>query len=115
MENPDILAGIAAPGPGRPAVVVGFAAETGDEHAAALEYGLRKLERKGCDLLVVNRVDGGRGFEVDDNAGVILTAGDPPGSRVEVPYGPKTVLAAAICSTPSRPACPAATSRNRCP
>ncbi len=98
VENPDILAGIAAPGPGRPPVVVGFAAETGDEHAGPLEYGLRKLERKGCDLLVVNRVDGGRGFEVDENAGVILTAGDPPGSRVEVPNGPKTVLAAAICS-----------------
>jgi phosphopantothenoylcysteine decarboxylase/phosphopantothenate--cysteine ligase len=95
VQNPDVLAGIAAPGPGRPAVVVGFAAETGDEHGSVLDYARDKLARKGCDLLVVNRVDGGRAFEVADNAGVILAAdrADP----VQIPLGPKTVLAAAVC------------------
>ena len=53
-ENPDILAGISAPGPRRPRLVVGFAAETEKlaEHAAA------KRARKGCDWLVANNVGG---------------------------------------------------------
>ena len=55
-------------------MVVGFAAETGDDHGTSLDYGADKLARKGCDLLVVNRVDDGRAFEVADNAGVILSA-----------------------------------------
>lgn len=95
VQNPDILAGIAAPGAHRPTVVVGFAAETGDEHGTAEDYARDKLARKGCDVLVLNRVDGGRAFEVADNAGVILAAdGSPP---VRIPLGPKTVLAAAVC------------------
>jgi phosphopantothenoylcysteine decarboxylase / phosphopantothenate---cysteine ligase len=52
VENPDILATIAATGPRRPKLVVGFAAETGDleMHARA------KLARKGCDWIVANDV-----------------------------------------------------------
>ena len=95
VQNPDILAGIAAAGPDRPPVVVGFAAETGDEQGSALDYARDKLARKGCDLLVLNRVDGGRAFEVADNAGVLLAAdGAAP---VQIPLGPKTVLASALC------------------
>ena len=94
LQNPDVLAALAQPGPDRPEIVVGFAAETGDEHGSVLDYARDKLARKGCDLLVVNRVDGGRAFEVDDNAGVILAAdGSDP---VQIPLGPKTVLAAAV-------------------
>ena len=44
---------------------MGFAAETGDETTDYLEYGRRKLARKGCDLLVVNEVGDGLAFEVD--------------------------------------------------
>jgi phosphopantothenoylcysteine decarboxylase/phosphopantothenate--cysteine ligase len=99
-ENPDILAGLSRPGPDRARVVVGFAAETGDEHGTPLDYGRQKLARKGCDLLVVNRVDQGRAFEVADNAGVILSAdGSPP---LQIPFGPKTLLAAAVCDAISR-------------
>ena len=55
VENPDILAGLAAAGPHRPALVVGFAAETHD-----LEDNARtKLKRKGCDWIVANDVGGG--------------------------------------------------------
>jgi phosphopantothenoylcysteine decarboxylase/phosphopantothenate--cysteine ligase len=52
VENPDILATLAATGPKRPRLVVGFAAETGDleMHARA------KLTRKGCDWIVANNV-----------------------------------------------------------
>jgi phosphopantothenoylcysteine decarboxylase/phosphopantothenate--cysteine ligase len=95
VENPDILAGLSRPCPDRAGVVVGFAAETGDEYGTPLDYGRDKLARKGCDLLVVNRVDEGRAFEVADNAGVILAADSS--APVEIPVGPKTVLAAAIC------------------
>lgn len=95
VQNPDILAGLVADrGDARLPVIAGFAAETGDEHTSPLEFGRQKLASKGCDLLVVNRVDGGRGFETDDNAAVIL---DAAGGNTEVPFAPKIVLAAAVC------------------
>jgi len=95
VQNPDILVGLAAPGPDRPTVVVGFAAETGDERGSALDYARDKLARKGCDLLVLNRVDEGRAFEVTENAGVLLSAnGSAP---ITIPLGPKTGLAGVVC------------------
>jgi phosphopantothenoylcysteine decarboxylase/phosphopantothenate--cysteine ligase len=53
-ENPDILAALAAH-PQRPALLVGFAAETQDVVANAQD----KLSRKGCDWIVANDVSGG--------------------------------------------------------
>ena len=50
--NPDILAALSRPGPKRPALVVGFAAETENLVANALE----KRKRKGCDWIVANDV-----------------------------------------------------------
>jgi len=105
VKNPDILARLSSAGPARARVVVGFAAETGDGSAdpmaSVLAFAREKLARKGCDLLVVNRVDDGRAFEVADNAGVILAASERPGDWsdvvAEAPIGPKTVLAAAVC------------------
>jgi phosphopantothenoylcysteine decarboxylase / phosphopantothenate---cysteine ligase len=44
--------------------------------------------------LVVNAVNEGRAFGRLDNAAVILSS---DGSEVEVPFGPKTALAAALC------------------
>ncbi len=52
VENPDILAQISAPGPRRPRLTVGFAAETGEIEAKARA----KLARKGCDWIVANDV-----------------------------------------------------------
>ncbi|HTI85151.1 MAG TPA: bifunctional phosphopantothenoylcysteine decarboxylase/phosphopantothenate--cysteine ligase CoaBC [Alphaproteobacteria bacterium] len=51
-ENPDILRTIASRGNGRPQLVVGFAAETGN----AIEQGRAKLASKGCDWIVANDV-----------------------------------------------------------
>jgi phosphopantothenoylcysteine decarboxylase/phosphopantothenate--cysteine ligase len=51
-ENPDILKSLARPGPARPALVVGFAAETEDLERNAR----RKLTAKGCDWIVANDV-----------------------------------------------------------
>jgi phosphopantothenoylcysteine decarboxylase / phosphopantothenate---cysteine ligase len=91
-RNADILAElVAARRPGQ--VIVGFAAETGDDGADVLAHGAAKLARKGCDLLVVNAVGQGIAFGVPDNAGVILGI---DGSRVDVASGPKAALAAAV-------------------
>lgn len=58
VENPDILAAVARPGPNRPRFVVGFAAETRD----ILEQARHKLATKRCDLIVANDVGGGSGI-----------------------------------------------------
>ncbi len=52
--NPDILATLAAPGPRRPRLVVGFAAET----EAVVDNAIAKRARKGCDWIVANDVSG---------------------------------------------------------
>jgi phosphopantothenoylcysteine decarboxylase / phosphopantothenate---cysteine ligase len=51
-ENPDILRTISSRGNGRPRLVIGFAAETGDP----LTQGRAKLAAKGCDWIVANDV-----------------------------------------------------------
>jgi phosphopantothenoylcysteine decarboxylase/phosphopantothenate--cysteine ligase len=93
QQNPDVLAElVSARTPGQ--VLVGFAAETGDDTGSVLEHGRAKLAAKGCDLLVVNAVGDGRAFGRPDNAATILGA---DGSQLDVPLGPKAVLAAAVC------------------
>jgi phosphopantothenoylcysteine decarboxylase/phosphopantothenate--cysteine ligase len=74
VRNPDILAELSADRlrPGQ--VVVGFAAETGDETGTVLDHGRAKLARKGCDLLVVNEVGDGKAFGTLDNTVVLLGA-----------------------------------------
>jgi phosphopantothenoylcysteine decarboxylase/phosphopantothenate--cysteine ligase len=52
-ENPDILAGLAV-SPRRPALLVGFAAETEN----VIAHARAKLERKRCDWIVANDVSG---------------------------------------------------------
>ena len=74
MQNPDILAELSADRARADQVVVGFAAETGDEHAGVLEHARAKLARKGCDLLVVNDVSGGKVFGSTENEAVVLDA-----------------------------------------
>jgi phosphopantothenoylcysteine decarboxylase / phosphopantothenate---cysteine ligase len=92
-QNPDILAGLAHERPNERIVVVGFAAETGDESGSVMEHARAKLARKGCDLLVVNDVGGGAVFGSEDNEAVVLAA---DGSTVPVPLGSKAALAHVI-------------------
>jgi phosphopantothenoylcysteine decarboxylase/phosphopantothenate--cysteine ligase len=85
VRNPDILAELSA----RRAtgqVVVGFAAET----ELDLAESRAKLVRKGCDLLVVNRVGNGLAFGTPDNEAVVLGA---DGSHTEIGRVAKDVLA----------------------
>jgi phosphopantothenoylcysteine decarboxylase / phosphopantothenate---cysteine ligase len=70
VENPDILAGLAAKGRKRPKLVIGFAAETQDveRHAVA------KRAKKGCDWIVANDVSG-TVMGGDLNTVLLVTAG----------------------------------------
>ncbi|GAA4859543.1 bifunctional phosphopantothenoylcysteine decarboxylase/phosphopantothenate--cysteine ligase CoaBC [Actinomycetospora straminea] len=90
--NPDILRELVTEDVPR-RLVVGFAAETGDDHGSVLEYARAKLERKGCDLLVVNAVGVGKAFEVEDNEGWLLGA---DGTTQPLPMGSKAALAARV-------------------
>ena len=84
VENPDILAGLAAAGPRRPRLVVGFAAETNDLEA----HARAKLARKGCDWIIANDVAGGAVMGEDDNEVLMITPGAtdrwPKSTKAEV-------------------------------
>ena len=70
-ENPDILQTIAKRASKRPALVVGFAAETEN----LLDNAREKLKRKGCDLIVANDVSRERGvFGGDQNTVQLVSA-----------------------------------------
>jgi phosphopantothenoylcysteine decarboxylase/phosphopantothenate--cysteine ligase len=94
VRNPDILAELGAGErprvDGQLQVVVGFAAETGDETGDVLDHGRRKLTRKGCDLLVVNDVSAGKVFGREVSAVTILGA---DGSWVSVEETGKRTVA----------------------
>ena len=76
-------------------LIVGFAAETGDSHGDVLAYAEAKLQRKGCDLLVVNHVGADKVFGQDTNSVVILARS---GSEPQEASGTKTQVSAAIIS-----------------
>lgn len=83
VENPDILAEVAARNP-RP-FVVGFAAETDQVTANARA----KLERKKLDMLAANHVDENTGIGADDNALELIW----PGGSETLPRASKAELA----------------------
>lgn len=72
-ENPDILAHVSQLKTGRPALVVGFAAETNDVEANATA----KLKRKECDWIVANDVSPETGIMggSENNVAIISQAG----------------------------------------
>ncbi|WP_369044600.1 bifunctional phosphopantothenoylcysteine decarboxylase/phosphopantothenate--cysteine ligase CoaBC [Sinomonas sp. P10A9] len=104
VRNPDILVELVqrrnAGTDGTPSdqLIVGFAAETGDGGGTALEYGLAKLARKGCELLVLNEVGADesgaeRVFGQDHNSALILAR---DGSEPERAAGSKDEVAGAV-------------------
>ena len=90
VENPDILALLSQPGPRRPRLVVGFAAETGDLEAKAKA----KLASKGCDWIVANDVSGPGVVGGQDNAVTVI---DSQGADAW-PRAAKTVIARRLAS-----------------
>jgi len=100
VENPDILAELVTDRPREGLLVVGFAAETGDEGASVLEHGRAKARRKRADLLAVNDVSAGKGFGDQDTALTILDASGEvvaaPGSGADSVAGSKQDVAGGL-------------------
>jgi len=67
-RNPDILATVAVPGPLRPNLVIGFAAET----EAVIDHAREKRRTKGADWIVANDVSAGTGIMGGDRTKVHL-------------------------------------------
>ncbi|NKS16397.1 bifunctional phosphopantothenoylcysteine decarboxylase/phosphopantothenate--cysteine ligase CoaBC [Rhodococcus hoagii] len=97
VRNEDILAGLVRArrdgAVGSSTVIVGFAAETGDETGGVLDHARTKLARKGCDLLVVNAVGDGKAFEVDHNDGWLLGS---DGTETAIEPGSKSLMASRV-------------------
>jgi len=72
LENPDILATLAAAGRRRPRLLFGFATETEDlaGHASS------KLARKGCDWIVANDVPPGSGASGGGRTAALLVTAE---------------------------------------
>ncbi|MEI4196763.1 bifunctional phosphopantothenoylcysteine decarboxylase/phosphopantothenate--cysteine ligase CoaBC [Roseovarius sp. E0-M6] len=71
-ENPDILATVSRLEADRPALVVGFAAETDD----VIENAKAKRQRKGCDWIVANDVSHATGIMGGQENDITLITGD---------------------------------------
>ncbi|WP_037316975.1 bifunctional phosphopantothenoylcysteine decarboxylase/phosphopantothenate--cysteine ligase CoaBC [Ruegeria halocynthiae] len=71
-ENPDILKRIAHLKVGRPALVVGFAAETDN----VVDHATAKRARKGCDWIVANDVSPATGIMGGSENAVVLISDD---------------------------------------
>lgn len=87
VRTRDILAEVATHA-GRPALVVGFAAETDDVEA----YARGKLAAKKLDLIAANRVGvAGSGFESEENTLLVLDADGAtalgPGAKRDIARG----------------------------
>ncbi|GAB3593173.1 bifunctional phosphopantothenoylcysteine decarboxylase/phosphopantothenate--cysteine ligase CoaBC [Acetobacter peroxydans] len=72
VPNPDILAQLCALAPGRPGLVIGFAAETETVQA----HAQAKRQRKGCDWLVANDVSPQTGIMGGEHNEVMLITPD---------------------------------------
>ena len=96
VRNPDVLQRLAADAAvpradGTRRVVVGFAAETEEDPDELLRIGRAKLARKGCDLLVLNRVGWYEGFAAERNTIAVLartgdTLAEASGSKEQVAH-----------------------------
>ena len=72
VENPDVLATLSGLARNRPALVIGFAAET----ETVIDHAIAKRARKGCDWIVANDVSPGTGVLGGDHNKVHLITGE---------------------------------------
>ncbi|MCI6573607.1 MAG: bifunctional phosphopantothenoylcysteine decarboxylase/phosphopantothenate--cysteine ligase CoaBC [Actinomycetaceae bacterium] len=103
-ETPDILAELAHRRSRPEQLIVGFAAETGDDSHTALDYGKEKAARKGADMIVVNEVGQTTGFGAVPTSVTLI---DADGRELTAATGSKTTVGAAIMG------CIAAAARDR--
>jgi len=91
VPTEDLLAGLVSRGV--VPLIVGFAAETGDDAASAAEHAAAKARRKGATLLVFNEVGVAKGFGDVPNEVRIL---DAHGEEVARAAGTKLAVAHAV-------------------
>jgi phosphopantothenoylcysteine decarboxylase/phosphopantothenate--cysteine ligase len=89
VQNPDVLATLVTERDGQAPLLVGFAAETGDDNGTWLEHAQAKFAKKGCDIMIANPVGHNRAFGTDTNEAVLLLGG---GITEEIPSGSKVAL-----------------------
>ena len=92
-QTVDVLADLVRRRTGDRPFIVGFAAETAGGREELLALGRSKLDRKGCDLLVVNDVGGESVFGRPENEVVILGS---DGSVAEHARAAKAEIADAV-------------------
>ena len=80
-------------------VIIGFAAETGDDTGDVLFHGRAKAKRKGADLLVVNEVGVNLGFGQPTNDVTFVTK---TGEVIGQSKGTKREIARAILDQVSK-------------
>jgi phosphopantothenoylcysteine decarboxylase/phosphopantothenate--cysteine ligase len=80
VENPDILATISKLRDGRPALVIGFAAETEN----LIDNAKIKLRRKGCDWIVANDVSAASAVMGGDHNTVHLLMREADGADPDI-------------------------------
>ena len=101
VENPDILATVSQMQAGRPALVVGFAAETEN----LVPNAQAKLARKKCDLIIANDVGAEQAIFGGDLNRVVVVDGAgaeawPQGSKAEVAAKIVALVAARLGKLP---------------
>jgi phosphopantothenoylcysteine decarboxylase/phosphopantothenate--cysteine ligase len=100
--NPDIVAAVAAnlKGAGSGALVVAFAAESGEDLEALAKA---KLHTKKCDFVVANSISSGEVFNSDQNA-VVLVSQDLAvkfkGSKIEVARAVLEIVSSKVVKSP---------------
>ena len=92
-RNPDLLKSLAASRTKSDQVLVGFAAETGDDQNSVDQFAVKKLADKGCDILVLNDVSEGKVFGQSFNAVSIF---EPSKAPVVVPTASKVKIAVTV-------------------
>lgn len=94
-ENPDILRTIAhLPPDRRPALVIGFAAETAPDPAILEAMAREKMQRKGCDLIIANDVSDG---VMGGDRNTVLVVSEQKTSNL--PSADKSAIAAQLADT----------------
>jgi len=100
--NPDIVAAVSekSKSSGSSAVIVAFAAESGDDLEALAKS---KLKSKKCDFVVANSISSGAVFGSDQNSVILVSEGDSArfsGSKLEVARAVLEIVSSKVVRSP---------------
>jgi phosphopantothenoylcysteine decarboxylase/phosphopantothenate--cysteine ligase len=100
--NPDIVAALATNlrGTGSDAIIVAFAAESGEDLEALARM---KLQTKKCDFVVANSISSGEVFNSDQNSVVLVSEQSSArfnGSKIQVARAVLEIVSSKVVRTP---------------